>query len=559
MKRLFLILVVLFAHVLTFAQGFTVKDFTVDFYLKAEGYFDVVENYELEFTEAKHGIYRDIFTNYKLQTPDGKVEKRNLVIQNIEVPGQNFKINNRLEQRSNNKISIRIGDANRTVIGLQHYEIKYRVYNAFLFNDSSVQFYWNVKPSDWLAVFQNIHCNIHVPESIPLSARNCFLYAGNEGISEPSTDFAYQYSDGLFRAQSHDFFFSTPNQSVTILIKLPADAIQKNFIVTPIWREYGWIGVLLFLVVVFWWVWRKYGKDDKVVATTSYYPPLNINPAMAGYLMDDKGDSSDLIALIPHWATQGLLLIEEIPKSGFFSSVDMKLTRRRQLPDGATKYERKVFEGLFGLFSTTVLISSLRNTFYTVMNAAKTELKRDAQQYYVAKSNQVMKITACISVGAGVLLAVLFLFVFGVIAAISASVVGVFLAFMSFFIQKKNNLGNEVLTELIGFKQFIKYAEIDRLKMLLKEDPNYFEKTMSYALAFGLLEQWGQKFNDLNLAAPSWYSGSNAHGMGIYLFSKSFNNTVSHAQSNMVSAPSSSSSGGGSSGGGFGGGGGGSW
>lgn len=171
-----------------------------------------------------------------------------------------------------------------------------------------------------------------------------------------------------------------------------------------------------------------------------------------------------------------------------------------------------------------------------------------------------MKITTGVAVALGVILCPIFLFVYGVLAAIAAPVVCVFIALMSFYMQKKNKTGSAIFSELKGFKQFIKLAEVNRIKMLIEQDPQYFEKTMSYALAFGLLENWAKKFDELNIAPPNWYHSSGNRMGSMHAFSKSFSGSMASAQSSMVSSPSSSSSsGGGSSGGGFGGGGGGSW
>ena len=131
---------------------------------------------------------------------------------------------------------------------------------------------------------------------------------------------------------------------------------------------------------------------------------------------------------------------------------------------------------------------------------------------------------------------------------------------MSFYLQKKNKKGNVILSELKGFKQFIKVAEINRIKMLNDQDPKYFEKTMSYALAFGLLDEWAGKFDALNIPPPNWYTNNGVISMNMHSFTQSFAGNIASASSNMVSSPSSTGGGGGgSAGGGFGGGGGGSW
>ena len=150
-----------------------------------------------------------------------------------------------------------------------------------------------------------------------------------------------------------------------------------------------------------------------------------------------------------------------------------------------------------------------------------------------------------------------FLFTWGLLAAIALVLVAVFLLVMSSYLVKKNAKGNSALSELKGFKNFIKIAEENKLKMLLQDSPTYFETTMGYALAFGMFSQWAKKFENLNLQPPSWYTSSTGV-FTMHHFANSFSDSITSAQSTMVSSPSSSG-GGGSSGGGFGGGGGGSW
>jgi len=204
-------------------------------------------------------------------------------------------------------------------------------------------------------------------------------------------------------------------------------------------------------------------------------------------------------------------------------------------------------------------VSSLENSFYTTMQDAKKVLKGKAQIYYVeaAKKMQPKVIVGILIFG--IFIFFLFLNFWGLWAAITIFPTVIFLLIMSIYMVKKNAKGNAILSELKGFKQFIKVAEENKLKMLLQEDPTYFESTLSYALTFGLFDKWAKKFEALDLQPPSWYSSS-AGVLNMHNFSNSFTNSIASTKTTMVSAPSSSSSsGGGSSGGGFGGGGGGSW
>lgn len=545
------------------AQDFIVNKCVVDIHISEEGYFDVVENYDLTFTAHKHGIYRNIITNYDLFTEDGTREKRKIKIRKIDVPDHNFEADFDFVQKLSDKLQIKIGDKDKTIIGPQHYEIKYRVYNAFLFEELRIWFYWNIKSKEWNTVFEEIDFNIQVPENADVGLDDIFIYAGFKGGTLVSPDFDIAYEDGVFRVESLPRFKSYSGQNVTVLLNLPPDSIKEIKPWWPFWTDYGWTLILGSMLVVFYFVWKKYGKDDRVVATTSYFPPSGMDPVMAGFLIDDTEDTQDLIALIPYWGSRGIITMEQIPKKGWFGKDDTKLTKLKPLPDGAPDYERKIFDGLFGRSASSskqeVLVSSLKDSFYTKMASAKALLKVRAQIYYdqEAKKMQTRTIVGTLLIAA--ILFFLFISNWGLIAALAVIPVTIFLLFMSVYMVKKNAKGNAALSELKGFKNFIKIAEENKLKMLLRDSPSYFETTMGYALAFGLFESWAKKFEALNLQPPSWYTSSTG-AFTMHNFSRSFSDSISTAQSTMVSSPSSSSSGGGgSSGGGFGGGGGGSW
>jgi uncharacterized membrane protein YgcG len=256
----------------------------------------------------------------------------------------------------------------------------------------------------------------------------------------------------------------------------------------------------------------------------------------------------------------GLLKMEEIKKTGWLSKNDTRITKLGPIPSDAPNYQKKIFNGLFS-GGSKVLISSLKDSFYTTMTKAKAQLKEAAQPYYEPRSKAVKKQTGCFMVIIAVLLVPFILFIWGVMATIIVTLVCAVLLILNTYMIKKNTRGNAAFAELKGFKKFIKTAEENKLKMLLSETQLYFESTMAYALTFGSFDSWAKKFDDLNVPPPNWYSGIDGSHSSLSNFSNSFSSTMASTSSTMVSSPSSSSSsgGGGSSGGGFSGGGGGSW
>ena len=325
---------------------------------------------------------------------------------------------------------------------------------------------------------------------------------------------------------------------------------------------------------MFYIIWFRYGKDEKVVMAISYFPPRGIDSAMAGFLMDDFAQTHHLVSLIPYWASRGLLKMEEIPKGGWAGRDDIKLIKLKSLPDDSADYETEIFKSFFGPSGgeSEIYLSKLKKTFYITMSTARKYLIVKARKYYDPKARKIRGLAARRLALAGVVLFVWFIFYWGVLAALMVFPVVIFLLIMTPHLKKKNALGSELLSELEGFKEFIKVAEVKKLKMLLVDYPTYFETTMAYALAFGMFDEWAKKFEGLNLQAPNWYASSSAGAFTVHQFSKSFSGALASAQTHMVRSPSlsssssssrsssfRSSSGGGSSGGGFGGGGGRSW
>lgn len=564
MKKDLFLLLILFCSFQNYAQDFIVNTAKVDISLSEKGYFDVKENYKLTFSQPKHGIYRVIRTEYDFVDSNSKQDKRKIKLSKIDVPGHKFKVPMGFVQKLEKETEIKIGDPNQTVIGQQEYQINYRVSNAYIYDDSKIQFYWNVKPDAWNTEFKNLDFSIYLPKGVSLGVEDIFVYSGAAGTENVSSEFDVVYESGVFHVKSKEDFVSYRGQSVTVLLNLPPDSIKQSVPLWPFWDKFGWTFIIGGFLFGFYAIWKKHGKDDAVIANISYFPPSGVDPAMAGFLINDKDDTTDLISLIPYWGSKGLIRMEHIAKKGWFGKDDTKLTQLKPLSIDAPEYERQIFKGLFGddhdVLQKEVLISSLKEKFYTTMSSAKSHLKSDAQIYYLAKSRNIMYATAVAIVLFCLLFSFLFLITWGVISAVIMVLTSVFILFMNSYMIKKNKKGNEVFSDLLGFKQFIKVAEENRLRMLLKDSPNYFETTMGYALTFGLFDQWAKKFEALNIPPPTWYSSST----GIYTmnsFANSFSSAMITTQSTMVSAPSSSggSSGGGSSGGGFGGGGGGSW
>ncbi|MGI6204325.1 MAG: DUF2207 domain-containing protein [Anaerovoracaceae bacterium] len=119
--------------------------------------------------------------------------------------------------------------------------------------------------------------------------------------------------------------------------------------------------------------------------------------------------------------------------------------------------------------------------------------------------------------------------------------------------------GRQQYGKVLGFRNFIRDAEYERMKMLSDQDPEYFYKIMPYAEVFGMSTKFAKKFVDIPLKNPGWYS---SYDGATFTYSPLWYCTMMDSVGNAVgshtaSMPDSGDSGGGFSGGGFSGGGGG--
>lgn len=367
----------------------------------------------------------------------------------------------------------------------------------------------------------------------------------------------------------HDLLFQP-------VFSIPASAVAEPGFGTTFqrwWMNNGRMFYPLVVLGLFFGLWYKKGRDKTVTIYPQYYPPENMTPAEAGVLIDDKLHERDIIALIPYWATQGHLRIEEVEVKkllGLLTDTDYKFIQLKPLPPDATDYEKKLFNGLFGS-QDSVMLSSLQYTFYTTMNAAKDLLKekiKKAQHYegmginagILFKVLGALCLASAVMVGTVTLQGFHELHFFSVESAFGTLLLGIGLFIIGQYMPKKSLLGLEAYQKLAGYRMFMETVEQPRLEQLIREDPHYFDKSLPYAMVFDMADNWSEKFEALNVPPPGWYSSPSGHFTSAQ-FMQRFSHATRDIGNTFTSTPSKSgSSGGGSfSGGGFGGGGGGSW
>jgi len=128
----------------------------------------------------------------------------------------------------------------------------------------------------------------------------------------------------------------------------------------------------------------------------------------------------------------------------------------------------------------------------------------------------------------------------------------------------------DLMGKILGFRDFIRTAELDKLNELVEQDPEYFYHIIPYAYVMGLTNKWIKKFENIEIVQPQWIN-TRFDSFDAYMMGRMMSDCSASMSHNIVlpdtggggggfhSGGGFSGGGGGFSGGGFGGGGGGAW
>ncbi len=535
------------------AEFFEIDSYQVSIQVTAHAELEVEEVIEARFLEPRHGIFRLIPVEYRSDSGGGTYKTQ---LYDIDVPGEQWQ-----SSRKGANIEVRIGDPNSFVSGTQRYVIRYKVFGAIQFLDGFSELYWDAIGVAWDVPIHKASITVRAPRDLSLTAEEFFVYTGPSGSK--SVDGAFSWDGAALRAETYRSL--GPREGVTVGIKFPAGflqngdwALRRRFILA----NYGIVLLPLLAFAILCLVWRSVGRDEPLAEMVFFHPPKELTSAEAGVLEDDVSDNRDLTSLLMSWAAKGIVQLEEVDIGrGLGGGNDISIKRLGALPADARRYERVIFDQLF-VDGDTVHVSSLKDRFYKTMAEARTGLDEEISQLglYSPGSRGLGNVLKFCGIG------VLFLLPLGDVIGGSAlvyfasvAVTALLLFGFGRIMPKKTPQGRALFQQVRGFKQFMERVEEPQLRRLLEEDPLYFDKTIAFAVVFGMASVWATRFQGLLAVPPTWYASADGRGFrSMGDLGRSLDGGMETMSSAFSSSPKGSSSGG-SSGGGRGGGGGGSW
>ncbi len=610
--------------IVTEDNGFLTDEYDVTVDLTENNVVHVTEDISVDFLESRHGIYRYIpYQGTVTRQVDGKIvqEYYQMDISNMQVPGYDFET-----YRENGYLVIKIGSPDYVLEGPMNYEISYQ---CTLYDDENAafdSFYWNLIPNGWATVINHATIKIHMPKQF--DQNRVEWISGAYGATDQD---AVQWNvDGLEITGSTIAPLSV-GEGITANIILPEGYFVMEKTMT--WAYWLMMVFVTGAPLVSILLWFLFGRDPKVIKTVEFYPPDEMNSAEVGYIIDGVVDSKDVVSLIINWANKGYLEIVESNSKEYIlkrlkdlepDAKTYEYTMYHGLFGGKEAVALSELKGEF--YGTFEAVKSQLRAHFTMNREnrifTQSSLSARALGLLFMMIPMISVLYFCsildrqhngaIFLGApAVLFSILgfilwirgydmkesltnsslilhrfgglLLFSVGGIGIIAygiytiqsslIGIIGVFSAgitlFLTTIMKKRTKKSAEQMGKLLGFKEFIRTAELDRIEQLVEENPSYFYHVLPYAYVFGLSSKWAKHFEALTLEPPTWYGSSYHHSaFNSMVFLHSFHHYTNMMQQNIIIPQVVSgngadgggfTSGGGFSGGGFSGGGGGSW
>ena len=573
----------------------SIDRYHVDMLLNKDSSVDITETIYYDFGENnKHGIFRFIPVNFNVkgQQKWGGLKERKLEFSNLSVTRDQIPENFITEDKdSSGNYFIKIGDPNKTIKGIHHYEIKYTVDGSLRYFDDVDEVYWNAIGLDWKVPIKTATVGLRKSDpDIQFAEMSC--YRGSLESNSPCEKI--ERLDDVILFSNHSFveneYSLNAGEGITVAVALKEKGmVDKNEIYSFTILSFilGIGAVIISCIVGAIYSIRKYLNKYKIYDPIypRYEPPQGFSPVGVGYLVDKRFDGRDITAGIISLAQRGYISIEQIDK-GFLQGKDyvfslLKDIKLKSENDEKTEevniddtnlsvIDRNLLKLIFNTSQKDIKLSDVSKTnAIELKELIRKSLKSSyTQEGYVENLFKKFDISERKTLSSFInIFGIKRIILFIIFLAISSSFIGAFvlvpIVIFSIFgssFRRYTKKGWKAKFAIEGFKDFLSMTEKHRYELLNNpaDSPKEFFEYLPYAIAMGVEKKWAKQFELLTLENPIWYSGVNTfNSVNFVSHLSSFNDSMTSASK--VKSSGSGSSGGGFSGGGSGGGGGGSW
>ena len=296
--------------------------------------------------------------------------------------------------------------------------------------------------------------------------------------------------------------------------------------------------------IILFLMWLVQGKDKKTIPVITVRPPQNLDPLEMEYAQIATISDRGIYAMLLYWVNQGLLTIRDGERIRMFKAAE--------LADDAPEHALFLFDRLFK-YRDYIWLDSIppevgNNKEHLLDLVAKRFTGKNAvvekdsmgptisAEILLILSIFIIQVTMDVWVWLAALLGVLLFFFMAflqngalgfrskydtleiTLGTIGTSAVlgvdllllvlhGAGVAFLLEFLVcflicipcilfMERRVNHRLYGQILGFREFIKTAEWERLKELSKDDPNYGMDILPYAMLFRMGTDWTRKFEN---------------------------------------------------------------
>lgn len=602
--------------------AYSTELYEVNVTLSEQNVYHVEETIQVDFHTARHGLYRYIPYEGEVETvgPEGEPVYRRYraKISNIQVEGWPCSVS-----WENGNAVLRIGEEDSTVRGEQTYRISFDFDAGEDGVDSMDQIYLNLIPQGWQTGISKARFSLTLPKEVPAEA---FSFTQGGFGSTGETDFRITQEGRVWTGESSGWL--PPFEGLTVRAVVEEGYFQNERVPGLFLRPLAW-ALLILLPAGMLFLYLKIGRDPRIIPVMTVSPPAGMTSAEAGVVIDGMASQKDLLSLIVYWASKGLLMIQEegsdliltrrssLPgtapvyertlfdglfqngeqvklselKGTFYHRLALALqllSRHFSHRKGNALYTKGSLGGSWAAFAAGLACAgvglllggwlAVASAGILIVGAVGLILLVPAyvglmgltfSWHKKSRAFRIAALAGCLLAGLGGTGGAAFLLwrdtgAWGIplLGIAGAVVCGVLCCVMP----RRTEQCAQWMGELLGLREFILYAEKERLEQLAEENPESFYEILPFAYVLDVSDVWCRRLEELAVEPPDWYQTSyGTRGYFNYLVFRSCMNQMSQTlavpppETKGSSGRFGSSSGGGFSGGGFSGGGGGSW
>lgn len=505
----------------SYAKEYEYKSLDIKANVEIDWTIDVKETFDTNFLVRKHWIIRSIPLNYSVEEKDFHID-----ISNVYVGWLKF-----VTSKNGWDFEIKIWDANKTVIWKQIYPISYSVY--WLIRNFSwmwySELYWNIVWYDFDTNIGSVKAEIELPKKNSFSSSDFLITVDWKEKTVWTFAWKVDWSQWDKIIITYDRRLSA-GEWITFAVKFPNDYFvfdhdkQASLIWYVWWNwtsstssfDWSWsflkiMAIVVWLIVVVGSIFRSVftrilgifthnngsyihkseiekdlNKESPIVV--KYAPPEWVNCAEAGMLYNCILEPTDLTSLLYKWVVEWLISLR-IEESVNFEKIDwFIMTKLKNIEWSYPSYEVKFFNYLLP-WEINSRKSISKSSALEVSNSLKSLRDYGRSKWWITVwlfSDNIRYIWIFWGV-------VLFIILFFMWASLETAII------LSFFIislfskksdfptQKRISLTDEwkkIALDVIWYAKFIQVCDENKLRLFLKRDPAFFDKTLPYAVAF---------------------------------------------------------------------------